>query len=146
MAKFIAHRGNIAGPTVNENKIEYLQHAYSLGHDVECDLHGFKGKLYLGHDGPTEIADIEFLTKVGVWCHAKNMEALELLNKIGANYFWHQNDSVTLTSKGFVWCYPGNHPHFSNAVWLDLENRPLPNDVSGIYGICGDFLINNPTG
>jgi len=144
MAKFIAHRGNIDGPNyINENRIEYLEHTFSLGHDVECDLFGFKDKLYLGHDGPMEVANNDFLVQEGVWCHAKNIEALHLLMKIGANCFWHQSDTVTLTSKGFIWCYPGHHPQYSNAVWLDLENKPLPDDVSGIHGICGDYVIDD---
>ena len=24
------------------------------------------------------------------------------------NYFWHQNDKFTLTSKGYIWTFPGN--------------------------------------
>ena len=28
-------------------------------------------------------------------------------NGVYLNYFWHQEDKVTLTSKGYLWAYPG---------------------------------------
>ena len=52
--------------------------------------------------------------------------------------FWHDTDTVTLTKDGHIWCYPGNFPRHKRAVWLDLEDIPLPEDTTGIYGICGD--------
>lgn len=140
MVKFIAHRGNINGPDPGlENTDEYLKYAYSLGYDVEIDLIEYNGELYYGHDEPQCIADISFLESPGVWCHAKNLKALSILLQLNTNTFWHQNDDVTLTSKGYVWCYPGTFVNSYNAVWLDLLNKPLPEHISNIYGICSDF-------
>lgn len=139
--KFIAHRGNWSGISPSdENKFEYLYNAYEKGFDVEVDIRSHKGILYFGHDEPIEVADMNFIQRAGVWCHAKDLEALMLLLKLRTNCFWHETDVVTLTSNGNIWCYPGYYPRTSKAVWLDLENKKLPSDVSGIYGICGDYF------
>jgi hypothetical protein len=142
LVKFIAHRGNITGPNSSlENTDSYLKHAYSLGYDVEVDLLAHNGILYYGHDEPQETADISFLKNNGVWCHAKNLEALALLTNMNTNAFWHQTDTVTLTSKGYIWCYPGTFVDDSKAVWLDLLGAPLPETVKNIYGVCGDYIV-----
>lgn len=142
MVKFIAHRGNVNGPQpAVENTDDYLKHAYSLGYDVELDLIEWRGALYYGHDEPQDIADLSFLQSVGVWCHAKNLEAFEILYKMNTNAFWHQTDSITLTTKKYIWCYPGVFINNKKAVWLDLLNALLPDKIENIYGICGDYLI-----
>jgi hypothetical protein len=138
--RFIAHRGNWQGSNPDyENKIEYLQAALDKQFDVECDLIGYRGKLYFGHDEPNEIVNREFISNSSVFCHAKNLEALLLLADMPEiTYFWHQDDTVTLTSQGHMWCLPGVHPTHKQAIWLDLGNIPLPENTYGIYGICGD--------
>lgn len=138
--RFIAHRGNYKGPQkFAENTIQYLEHAYfDMGYDVECDLIEHNGNLYFGHDEPQEIADLNFIQRDGVWCHAKNLKALELLLDMHTNCFWHEKDTVTLTSNKYIWCYPGIFPVHPLAIWLDLENTVLPENTTGIYGICGD--------
>lgn len=138
--KKIAHRGNINGPNISfENKIEYLKHAYNSGFEVECDLIAHNGILYFGHDEPIELADLEFIQSKGIWCHAKNLDALCILTKLRTHYFWHQEDNVCLTSKKFIWCYPGYYPVHKKAVWLDLLDIKLPNIDKNIYGICSDW-------
>lgn len=141
MARFIAHRGNYQGPQkYAENTLQYLQHAYfDIGYDVECDLIAHRGNLYFGHDEPGEMADLNFIQRDGVWCHAKDLDALELLLSMRTNCFWHEKDTVTLTSQKYIWCYPGNFPVHPRAVWLDLEDIPLPKNKFGIYAICGDI-------
>jgi hypothetical protein len=37
----------------------------------------------------------------------KTYETLEMLIKTKCHYFWHQEDDYTITSKGFIWVYPG---------------------------------------
>ena len=50
---YISHRGNIFGPNkIEENKIEYINHAVKLGFDVEIDVWFYKNNYYLGHDEP----------------------------------------------------------------------------------------------
>lgn len=141
MAKFIAHRGNIDGANLAyENDDAYLKHAYSIGYDVECDLIAHKGILYYGHEEPQQPADVSFLQQQGVWTHAKNLEALSILLRMNTNTFWHQTDDVTLTSKGYLWCYPGTFINNKTAIWLDLLDKPLPDKIGNIYGICGDTV------
>ena len=50
-----------------------------------------------------------------LWLHCKNLEAVSQFNILDPhgsylNYFWHQEDDVTLTSKGHIWAYPGKQP------------------------------------
>ena len=60
--KFIAHRGNLNGPQPTfENTHGYLLEAISAGHDVEVDVQAHDNILYLGHDDPRQVADIDFL-------------------------------------------------------------------------------------
>lgn len=138
--KKIAHRGNIAGAQPsNENRLKYLQHAFHNGFEVECDLLEYKGQLYFGHDEPLELADLNFLQSKGVWSHAKNINALLLLSKLKTHYFWHQEDNVCITSKNYIWCYPGFFPTHKKAVWLDLLDIKITANPTGIYGICSDW-------
>ena len=141
MVKFIAHRGNVDGPNLAyENDDAYLKHAYSIGYDVECDLIAHKGILYYGHDEPQQPADVSFLQQQGVWCHAKNLEALLQLLKMRTNCFWHETDKLTITRAGYLWCYPNTFINHINAVWLDLSDAVIPSTIPNIYGICGDTV------
>jgi hypothetical protein len=55
------------------------------------------------------------------------------------NYFWHQEDTVTLTSKNFIWAYPGKQPiNRSIAVMPELFN----DNTDSCLGICSDYIQN----
>lgn len=149
MPVFIAHRGNISGINPDlENTIDYLRQAHNEGFGVECDLQVHKGALYLGHDEPQEQADYSFLTKPYVFCHAKTVDTMQILINSGLHCFWHENDKMTLTSLGFMWCYPGIYPEHHKAIWLDIPEHNggnlLPKDVASkdIFGVCGDNYFN----
>jgi hypothetical protein len=137
---FIAHRGNIDGADPKlENTQEYLSAAVEAGHGVEVDIQWNRGMLYYGHDNPQEVIDEKFITQRDVFCHAKNIEAIPALMKMGCNVFVHNTDPCVYTSRGQIWCYPGVHVMSDRAIWLDLHNEPLPDNVpKEIYGICGD--------
>lgn len=141
MVKFIAHRGNIAGPQPTfENTDGYLKHAYANDCFVEVDIIKYQDKLYYGHDDPKQLADLEFLFNPGVYCHAKTLDTLIALLDMKLTCFWHENDQVTLTSDDKIWCYPGHHPVHHSAIWLDLHNKPLPKEnLDKIYAVCGDY-------
>lgn len=137
--QFIAHRGNTRGPEPSfENKIDFLLHAYNECGAVETDVQTYNGKLYFGHDEPQQLATPELLTTDNWFCHAKDIESMLSLVDMGAHCFWHQEDNITLTSNGHIWCFPGVFPIHSKAIWLDLQGSVLPEDKSGIWGICGD--------
>ena len=136
---FIAHRGNVKGidPT-RENSPSYIFEAQSLGYDVEIDVWRSDNKWYLGHDDPQYLIEEAFLLQEGLWCHAKNMEALEALHKLGANFFWHQNDCYTLTSRGYIWAYPGK-ALCSNSICVMPERfSNETHNFDNCVGICSD--------
>ena len=55
------------------------------------------------------------------------------------NFFWHENDTITLTSKKNIWAFPGKQPiQRSIAVLPEIHN----DDVSNCIGVCSDYIIN----
>ncbi|HBY69833.1 MAG TPA: hypothetical protein DEG69_20080 [Flavobacteriaceae bacterium] len=140
----ISHRGNLHGKQPErENTVQYINEALDKGFDVEIDLWGKDNFLYLGHDGPVDLIDPVYLKNPSLWCHAKNLEAvvqLQYLTKKGGyniHYFWHQRDDVTLTSKNYIWAFPGNQPiKNSIAVMPETSNDKLTDCI----GICSDFI------
>jgi hypothetical protein len=61
------------------------------------------------------------------------------------NYFWHQSDDYTITSKGYFWTYPGKKISNKSVIVLPelidseilgsmLEQEP--------YALCTDWPIN----
>tara|TARA_R100000152_G_C6782005_1_gene217960 strand:+ start:8883 stop:9326 length:444 start_codon:yes stop_codon:yes gene_type:complete len=140
----IAHRGNISGKQeARENTVSYINEALTKGFDVEIDLWSHGGFLYLGHDKPTEIIDPVYLNNPSLWCHAKNLDALVQLRYLNTtrgyniHYFWHQKDDATLTSKNYIWAFPGKQPiKDSIAVMPEVGGDVL----TGCQGICSDFI------
>jgi hypothetical protein len=55
------------------------------------------------------------------------------------NYFWHENDSLTITSKGYLWVYPGKQPVKGGIAVLPEMNN---DDISQSLGICSDVIEN----
>ena len=137
--KVISHRGNLSGPNLKrENSPEYIDEALNLGYDVEIDVWHKSGDFYLGHDMAIYKIDISWLLNRAskIWVHCKNTEALDILLRYQMiNCFWHQTDDVTITSKKYVWAYPGKQPiHNSIAVLPEL----LDDDISQCLGVCTD--------
>jgi hypothetical protein len=140
---YISHRGNIDGKNPQlENKPSYIDKTISLGYEVEIDVWIIDGGLYLGHDEPEYGVSQDWLNKryKQLWIHCKNIEAMEWFTLIGGfNYFWHEEDTMTLTSKNYMWVYPGKQPvRGSIAVMPEIYN----DDVSQCLGICSDIIKN----
>jgi hypothetical protein len=137
---FIAHRGNITGPQKDkENHPDYVQEALNLGYDVEIDV-WCDNKIYLGHDEPQYEINFSFLMNNfrKLWIHCKNLEALDVLSEFKVlNYFWHESDDFTLTSKNFIWTYPGKQVTNKSVVVLD-DARNYAGPIC--FGVCSDFL------
>lgn len=137
----ISHRGNIDGPNLDlENSPNQIETAINKGFDVEIDLHYIDGKFFLGHDMPKYEIELEWLLSRSdkLWIHCKNLAAFVYLNLNleHLNYFWHERDTVTLTSLGFIWAYVGKQPiKNSIAVMPEINN----DDISECVGICSDF-------
>lgn len=140
----IAHRGNITGANPEmENTIEYLSTALDMGYWIECDLQMYEGLLYFGHDEPQQRADNWILSHPNTICHAKDIEALHSLLDMDVHCFWHETDTVTLTSRAYIWCYHGQYPENDRAIWLDFLGEETKNmDRSKCFGICADDFGN----
>jgi len=139
----ISHRGNLAGRIPEcENNPEYLQAALEQGYHVECDVwyNQADGHLWLGHDDcQYEVPDYTFFRKPEVWAHCKDIQALKILMNIeGTNCFWHQTDHFTLTSKGYIWCYPRHYVEGGIVVIPELMAKRV--DMTGAKGICSDYI------
>ena len=133
----ISHRGNTDGlnPSL-ENRERYCQGAIDAGFNVEIDV-WYIDTWRTGHDRPQYRVDSDFFLKEEVWCHAKNIEALKRLLDLGAHCFFHQNDYVTLTSRGFIWTYPTQElTDKSICVLPELQTI----DIKGCVGICSDHI------
>jgi hypothetical protein len=145
--KLIAHRGNTHGPKPDrENSIDYIEEAITEGYDVEIDLRLVNNICYLGHDDPLYSVSMEWLRQYKdlLWIHCKNHAAMEKMSSsaVQFNYFWHETDSYTITSKGIGWVYPGRLP-YSKSVIVMPENvcgdiKTLKEHVC--YGICSDYV------
>jgi hypothetical protein len=151
--KLIAHRGNVNGSNcLEENNPEYIEDAILKGFDVEIDLryNSTDNTFYLGHDEPQYIIDKFWLEKYKnyLWIHCKNIESLFefTYGTSGFNYFWHQEDDFTLTSKNYIWTYPGK-PYTPMSVIVMPEWNKNPNQIGELklfdcYAICSDYVEN----
>lgn len=137
----ISHRGNISGQNVErENSPLFIKEALEKGFSVEVDVWNKDGELSLGHDEPKYLIEKEFLINPMIWVHCKNVEAVESLKYSGVHYFWHQSDDITLTSKSFIWTYPGKSI-IPGAIAV-LPERHWDWDISKAGGICSDYISN----
>ena len=149
--KFISHRGNLTGPNPErENSISFIEEAIHEGFDVEIDLRVENDQCYLGHDKSQYSISMEWLRKYKdiLWIHCKNREALEKLSNspIEFNYFWHERDSYTLTSKGIGWVLVGQYPYSNSVIVLpesiSLYSMPYGAEyMNSSYGVCTDYPI-----
>jgi len=146
--KIIAHRGNLSGPNPEtENTLEQIDKCIDLGYDVEVDIRYdvATDKLMLGHDEPNNLVSWWCLANRSsrLWLHCKDIMTLHHFSSStsGYNFFWHQNDDYTLTSKQIIWSYP-NKTYTANTVIVMPELNDLNNDllkVTNCYGICTDY-------
>jgi len=141
--KLIAHKGNINGPNPSkENTPEQIEHCVKNGYDVEIDVwYDEDGKLWLGHDKPKNENTWSWLAGLQpyLWIHCKDFRTLTEFvdNTSGYNYFWHQGDDYTLTSKKYIWSSPGK-TYSKNTVIV--EEDPLALHDYNCYGICSDYV------
>jgi hypothetical protein len=139
----ISHRGNLNGKIEEkENHPDYIDEAISLGYNVEIDVWVNDGVLYLGHDEPQYGITHHWLNEryEHLWIHCKNVEAIEWFNSIsGFNYFWHEEDTLALTSMNIIWAYPGKQPiKGSIAVMPEIHK----DDLDACVGVCSDYINN----
>ena len=140
--KLISHRANIFGPNpLLENHPDQIDKCIKLGYDVEVDMRMIDSIFYLGHDSPDYCVSMEWINdrENNLWIHCKDFM---VLNKFSFgnnqyNYFWHQEDNFTLTSKGYIWTYPYKQVTNMSVICLQQEQDTIP---KGCYGICSDWV------
>ena len=138
----ISHRGNLNGRIESlENEPTYIDLAINKGYDVEVDIWCKDKVLWLGHDKPEyEVEFRWFRDRIDkLWVHCKNIDTVIYFKECEYefNYFWHQEDDITLTSKNYIWAYPGKQPiEYSIAVMPELNN----DDIYQCSGICSDNI------
>jgi hypothetical protein len=136
----IAHRANLNGPDpASENTPSAITRALSLGFDVEIDIWHIDGGYRLGHDKPQYEVELSWLSgfRDNLWIHCKNIDALYQLSLHNEfNYFWHQSDDFTLTSKGYIWTYPGKPSSGKSIIVLPELNLY---ESYKCFGICTDY-------
>ena len=142
--KLIAHKRNINGPNpAIENNPEQIDVCITAGYDDELDLwwDAEERKLWLGHS--ERQYEITWWWLAGrsnhLWIHCKDCPTLHefTTNTSGYNYFWHQGDDYTLTSKNYIWSSPGK-PFTSQTVMV-IENVEDVKEYD-CYGICSDYV------
>jgi hypothetical protein len=142
--KIIAHRGNLEGPNPEqENHPDYIDRAITDGFYVEVDV-WYDGKQYwLGHDGPQYQFPERYWkhNQERLYCHAKNREAFEQMAQDGVyQYFWHQTDDYTLTSRGVIWVYP-RKPILRRSI-IVMPELGYQGNLFECYGICTDYALD----
>tara|TARA_Y100000310_G_scaffold334373_1_gene414020 strand:+ start:2728 stop:3174 length:447 start_codon:yes stop_codon:yes gene_type:complete len=139
----IAHRGNTSGSDPSsENNPLYIKEALELGFDCEIDVWYLGGEWWLGHDNPVYDVSRYFLQNDKLWCHAKNLAALEKMsNNEKIHCFWHQGDDFTLTSKNYIWTHQTNREVCSSSIIVVNEPK-IPDFSEGVAGICTDYPSN----
>ena len=127
-----------------ENRPGHINKALWQGFDVEIDVWYIDDEFWLGHDIPQYKIEENFLENPRLWCHAKNIDTLyKMTSNSLIHCFWHQDDDVTLTSRGYLWTYPGKQlTKKSICVLPEFEDKKskviLPKNVAGI---CSDFIV-----
>jgi hypothetical protein len=139
----ISHRGNINGREIEkENEPSFIDLAISKGYQAEIDVWMINDSLYLGHDHPQYVIPFEWLVARNekLWIHCKNVESLAFLIENGEylNFFWHQEDDMVLTSKKYIWTYPGKILSKKSIAVLPELKKDW--NLSIALGICSDYV------
>jgi len=138
----ISHRGNLNGPDPEtENNPNQIDKALQLGYNVEIDVWFVNDEFWLGHDGPKYLVTKKYLQNNKLWCHAKNLAALQRMAELSnVRFFWHQNDDYTLTSDGFIWAHPDRQLS-RNSICVMPEKQKTTIQPEDCAGICSDYII-----
>lgn len=136
LKKIISHRGNVSGRNPSrENSPSFIMEALEMGFDVEIDLWLVNNKCWLGHDEPQYKIEKDFLInrKDKLWVHSKNLESISFLMNEDLNWFWHENDKMVLTSKGYPWC--NFNVFVEGGITVQFDFNKIPDYV---LGVCTD--------
>ncbi len=139
---FIAHRGNLNGADPErENTPAYIQKALDAGFDVEVDIWYKDDLLWLGHDKPLITLPGSFYFHRKIWFHAKDIKTFAFLAEGAANCFFHENDPVVLTTRGYLWVHPAHEEKINE---IENKNKIIQvhpkKIIKGVGGYCADNI------
>jgi hypothetical protein len=139
--RIISHRGNLNGSLQEvENSPNYLQNAIDRGFDIEIDLWYLSDNYFLGHDLPKYKVTMDWLkSRVNsLWVHCKNEECLSNMLGSDFNYFWHESDKFTMTSKNIVWSYVDL---IVSGTVINVRTKNKKINLTDFVGICTDHPL-----
>jgi len=138
----ISHRGNTDGESeFTANVPDAVSALLNKGIHCEIDVWKVFDKYFLGHNEPKYEVEKEFLKNEKLWCHAKNLVALEDMLHNGVHCFWHEEDDYALTSKGYIWAYPGKKVTSKYKTIIVDNSKNWVDKKYNCYGICTDWPI-----
>ena len=144
----ISHRGNTDGESeFTANVPDAVSALLNKGIHCEIDVWKVFDKYFLGHNEPKYEVEKEFLKNEKLWCHAKNLVALEDMLHNGVHCFWHEEDECVLTSKGIMWVHPKVIPPDNSIAVLPEVSTPSnywakKRQIKRCYGVCSDYIEN----
>lgn len=158
--RIISHRGNIKGPSYNEN-IKNFYEALKYDFDLEIDVREKDNSIWIGHEYakipfPVEFLYPEYISKM--WLHMKDMNVGKLL-PTNSICFSHDSDDFTyvMCGKRLIWLHPDLNCEIEEMI---LDSRLDPKitivlDIDGylrldkyfiknnsFYGVCTDWPID----
>jgi len=140
----ISHRGNLSGPSEDENRPKYVIEALKQGYHVEVDVWYRNGTYYLGHDKPEHRTSGKLLRHPMVWTHAKDVKTLQnLLFSLEVHTFFLEGFGHTLTSRSYIWSSAEMLGQITkrSIIALPENNRRLTQkDLEFAHGICTDYV------
>jgi hypothetical protein len=141
---FIAHRGNTNGPNKElENSPAYINSALDKGYYVEVDVRKIDSTTVgLGHDKAEYFIPVDFLKNPLIICHAKTPETLEFCLDNNLHVFSHDQDDCVLTSRNYIWTYPGKELGKRSIYVMPEWIEPDPKSwlEKKCAGICTDWI------
>lgn len=158
--RIISHRGNLTGPQGRADGLA-MARALGLGFDVEVDVRALGGKIWLGHDDPTDPLPEFMLSNENisrVWYHAKDFRVMSLLPRAAIAFSHDADDFATVNcDRRLIWVHPKLNSRLvsmiaagqlspCDCVILDVVGyaRPDPDHVisNGYYGVCTDWVLD----
>jgi len=146
--KLISHRGNLNGRIIDvENRQDYISDAIKIGYDVEIDVRVKDGSLYLGHDVPQYLIDLDWLQQNGdrLWIHCKDIESYRIISAFkNLQYFCHSHDSFSLISTFHLWVHDLTLQVNDKCIipLLNLEDIRNYEFKNGVYAVCTDYVLS----
>lgn len=135
-----------------ENSQIYVDGALKDGYDVEVDIWAVNGKFIMHHDDPEagqftwylKEPSLNWLKQDGLWIHAKNQEAFDILSKECNRVFQLDDDSeddFTRTTDNILWLGPKNSAAVKGCILVNPEASIWTvGDFNVANGICSDYI------